>query len=108
MPRRSQFVGILLISLMSILATESQAQSNPRRIIYLEISADARARVGAQQQWLEMLQGVGADRVVSRTLKDGRVGIEETDMTSATVVKVTGVIAGDRLKLPGGKFFDSR
>lgn len=104
MPRRSQFVGILLISLMSILAAESQAQSNPRRIIYLEISADARARVGAQQQWLEMLQGVGADRVVSRTLKDGRVGIEETEMTSATVVKVTGVIAGDRLKLPGGSF----
>ena len=81
---RSRVVGILLITLMSILATEVRGQSSPRRVIYLEISADARARVGAQQQWLEMLQGVGADRVVSRTLRDGRVGIEETDMTNAT------------------------
>ncbi len=101
---RSRFVGILLITLLSILATESRGQSSPRRVIYLEISADARARVGAQQQWLEMLQEVGADRVVSRTLKDGRVGIEETDMTNATVIKVSGVIAGNRLKLPGGSF----
>jgi len=102
--KRSQFVGMLLVSLMAFLAAKSQAQSSPRRIIYLEISADSRARVGAQQQWLEMLQGVGADRVVSRTLRDGRVGIEETKMTSATVIKVSGVIAGDRLKLPGGSF----
>ncbi|MGY8747258.1 MAG: hypothetical protein ACKVHR_04275 [Pirellulales bacterium] len=101
---RPQFVGMLLIVLTSIFAVESQAQSNQRRVVYLEISADARARVGAQQQWLEMLQGVGADRVVSKTLKNGRVGIEETEMKSATVVKVSGVIAGDRLKLPGGSF----
>ena len=101
---RSRVVGILLITLVSILATEVRGQSSPRRVIYLEISADARARVGAQQQWLEMLQGGGADRGVARTLRDGRVGIEETDMTNATVIKVSGVIAGNRLKLPGGSF----
>ena len=60
---RSRVVGILLITLVSILATEVRGQSSPRRVIYLEISADARARVGAQQLAKQTVQRNIASRL---------------------------------------------
>ena len=80
------------------------AQHAKRRTIYLEVSADARAVVGTQQKWIEMLQDVGADKVVSKTAETGTPAIEETELTNSTIVRVTGFIVGNRLKLPGGSF----
>ena len=75
-----------------------------QRIVELQVSADSRARVGTQQRWMEMLSKVGADRVVSRTGLTGGPEIEETKLSSSSLVTISGVISGDKLLLPGGSF----
>ncbi len=75
-----------------------------RRMVYLEVSADSRAPVGTQQNWLQMLQNVGADKVLSKTARPGTPAIEENQLSNSTIVRVTGYIVGNQLKLPGGSF----
>jgi hypothetical protein len=87
---------------MSFTATLS-AQQKPR-MVFLEVSADSRALVGTQQKWMEMLQGVGADRVVSKTAPTGTPKIQEDETTRSVIITVTGFIVGNKLKLPGGSF----
>lgn len=100
---KAALAWILLISLIPA-TLNAQPGSKQRRMITLEISCDARAPVGTQQKWIEMLQNVGADRVVSRTAASGTPTVEETQTSSSTLVRVTGFIVGGRLKLPGGSF----
>jgi hypothetical protein len=73
-------------------------------VIILEIYSDARAPVGTQQEWIQMLQDVGADRVTSKTGKPGTPTVEETQTSGAVLIKVTGFVMGGQLKLPGGSF----
>lgn len=82
----------------------AQSGTSKRRVITLQISAEARARIGSQQQWLEMLQDVGANRVVSKTGRTGTPSVEETETSGATLITVTGFIVGNKLALPGGNF----
>ena len=100
---KAAFIWSILISALTatVFAQPAMAQ---RRMIVLEISSDARSPVGTQQKWMEMLQKVGADKVVSRTGKSGTPTVEETRMTSSSLVKVTGFVVGGKLKLPGGSF----
>ena len=79
------------------------AQDKPRTV-FLEISAGSRSLVGTQHRWMEMLQDVGADRVISRTSSMARLTVEETETASSIVITVTGAIVGNKLKLPGGNF----
>ena len=64
----------LLIILLLGFAEMAWGQPARRRMIYLEVSADARARVGTQQEWLKMLQGVGADKVYVSNLGNRGTG----------------------------------
>lgn len=103
---RIRFDRSFLVLVVLLLGFADLAWSQPakRRMVYLEVSADARAMVGTQQKWLEMLQGVGADKVLSKTSRTGTPGIEETELTNSTIIRVTGFIVGNQLRLPGGKF----
>jgi hypothetical protein len=96
----SFFLIILLLGIPEI----ALGQPAKRRMIYLEVSADARARVGTQQDWLKMLQDVGADKVLSKTARTGTPTIEESEFTNSTIIRVTGFIVGSQLRLPGGNF----
>lgn len=95
---------LILVLLLLGFAELAIGQSTKRRRVYLEISADARAMVGTQQKWMEMLQAAGADQVVAKTSKTGVPTVEETELASSTIVRVTGFIVGNKLVLPGGKF----
>lgn len=75
-----------------------------QRIVELQIRADARARVGTQQRWMEMLSTVGADRVATKTGSISEPEIEETKLSSTSLVTITGMISGEKLYLPGGSF----
>ncbi len=74
------------------------------RVIELEVHTDARARVGTQQRWMEMLHQVGADRVVMKTGSISEPLVEESKLSSSTLVTISGAIAGEKLFLPGGAF----
>lgn len=86
------------------LKAHAQNPQTTRRWVQLEISAGARASVGTQQRWMEMLQDVGADRVTSITSGVGSIGVEEMPSGELTIVKVHGTIDGRKLRLPGGAF----
>ncbi len=74
------------------------------RIIELQICVDAGAQLGTQQQWMEMLADVGADRVVVQTNSTGAPTIEESQIGEAVVIYIKGSVDGNRLLLPGGTF----
>ncbi|MEM7783258.1 MAG: hypothetical protein AAF623_07885 [Planctomycetota bacterium] len=103
---QSIILTILISGVIFTPRTETLAQNNnqKKRLIYLEISAEARGTIGAQQKWMTMLQDVGADRIVSKTLPNGTPTIEESTTSRATLIRVQGFIVGNRLKLPGGSF----
>ena len=75
-----------------------------RRSVELQIFSDSLAAVGTQQEWMEMLHDVGADRVVVKTGSISTPEIEESQLSTSTLITVTGAIQGDRLMLPGGAF----
>lgn len=101
---RFQASALVLIAILLGFAQLASAQPAKRRMISLEISADSRAMVGTQQKWMQMLQEVGADKVVSKTARAGTPTVEENELTNSTIIRVTGFIVGNRLKLPGGDF----
>ncbi len=74
------------------------------RMIELQINVDAGAQLGTQQQWMEMLADVGADRVVVQTNSTGAPTIEESQIGGATMIYIKGSVDANRLLLPGGTF----
>ena len=105
---RLQFKTVSLILLISYFTFSDWSFGQPatakRRVIMLEVFAEARAMVGTQQVWLEMLQGVGADKVISKTARTGTPTIQEIETSRSTLVTVTGFIVNNKLRLPGGTF----
>jgi hypothetical protein len=95
---------LLIISFAVSDCSLAQPATSKRRVIMLEVSAEARAMVGTQQSWLKMLQGVGADKVISKTARTGTPTIEEIETSGSTLVTVTGFIVNNKLRLPGGSF----
>lgn len=94
--------NLILFAGISLLAGTAHAQN---RVISLEIAASDRSELTTQQQWMEMLSGVGADRVRSRTAH-GQVEpkVEEVQLSGTVSITVFGVISGRELILPGAKF----
>jgi len=95
---------LLACSAMMPTAAFPQSTDNKRRVVTLEIYSDAKAPVGTQQKWLQMLQDVGADRVTSKTGQPRTPEVEEIQTSGAVLIKVTGFVMGGQLKLPGGSF----
>jgi hypothetical protein len=99
-PARLVSPGLVLLAGLW-LASAVQGQE---RIIELQVFCDGRAVVGTQQRWMEMLQGVGADRVVVKTGAVDAPNIEESKVASATMIYLSGSIENSQLHLPGGRF----
>lgn len=74
------------------------------RRVELEVVAEARATPGTQQRWMQMLQEVGADRVVIKTGNMETPTVEEFKLGSSVTLTVTGYLKGSKLALPGGSF----
>ena len=83
------------------LAAKSDATDT---VLTIEISSDALESPGTQQRWMQMLQKVGADRVVSKTRRQGTAKVEENSVGNIRTIRVFGFLAAGRLTLPGGKF----
>lgn len=99
--RLCQFLTLLLLA--AWWCTPAAAQT--RRQIHLEISAGRLEPVQTQQKWMEILSNAGADRVRSVTSHStGKVNIEERETGLGVVIKIQGVINGNKLELPGGTF----
>lgn len=76
-----------------------------QRLVELHLVASASGELGAQQEWAEILESVGADRVqISSARKPGEAGVEELQSGKTVVVRVNGVISGSSLSLPGARF----
>lgn len=95
---------LILVGVLIPNCVAAQPTTPKRRIVVLEISADARAPIGTQQKWAEMLQDVGATRVTSKTGRSGTPAIRESEVSQTSLITVTGFIVGNRLNLPGGSF----
>ena len=100
----SLFCLSLFLATAVFLQPESCQAQEKRRFISLEISSDAKAPMGTQQQWMQMLQKVGADRVTSRTGRAEAPTVEETQTAATTYIQVNGFIGSRKLFLPGGSF----
>ena len=74
------------------------------RLVELEVSANQSAGLSIQQQWMEVLSDIGADRIRSRTNPAGKPDIQEMSSGKIVVVKVKGVIRGGQLVVPGRQF----
>ena len=111
---QSRFATLLVIfaflTTISLTVNESSGQTRSsnrtqeRRTIILNVSTGARSQAGTQHRWLEALQDVGADRVKISTRSRSTPAIDETKTTRSTIITVTGVVSGNNLILPGGKF----
>jgi hypothetical protein len=94
--------GVVWLWLVVLAAPQVWGQ---QRLVELHLSAAAGGELGAQQEWAEILETVGADRIqIGTTRKPGDSGIEELQSGRTVVVRVTGVIAGGSLSLPGARF----
>jgi hypothetical protein len=78
-----------------ILATPVHGQN---RVIELKVLAPSTAPAGTQQQWMQLLSDVGADRVSSSVRKVDRPTVEEEQFGGSTIINVVGVIKNKRLE----------
>jgi len=74
------------------------------RVVELTVFAGPRSQAGIQQKWMQVLSGVGADRVSSVVRGGVRPSIEEEEFGGSTIVSIKGVLENGRLVLPGKKF----
>jgi hypothetical protein len=96
---------LLVCSGLILVCSSSAASGQNKRLVHIEVSAGDRAAVQTQQKWMEVLANIGADRVRSRTTGSlGRVEIKESETSLGILVKVFGVIDGNKLNLPGKTF----
>lgn len=76
-----------------------------QRLVELHLTAAAGGELGVQQEWAEILEGVGADSVrISSVKRPEGAAIEELPSGRTVVIKVNGVIQGGSLSLPGARF----
>ncbi len=95
---------MLLLVLLTVAAIESTAVGQ-RRFVELEVSAGQQSALGDQQRWMETLSNVGADRVRSKTDRYAtQPAIKEIQSAGTVTVKVSGILNGDKLVLPGKTF----
>lgn len=97
-------IGAILFLLLLYPCGGGSSLHAQQRIIELQIKADSRAAVGTQQRWMEVLQDVGANRVVVKTGTSSTPEIEEVQLSSSTLITITGSINRNKLILPGGSF----
>lgn len=74
------------------------------RSLELKVLADPRGAIGSQQEWMQMLAEVGADRVVSSTSKATKPSFEEFGSGNNKTLSITGILKNGKLLLPGGSF----
>lgn len=99
---QTTFLVLLILSFAK--ADLAAAFQTKHRMIELEIRSDARSTVGIQQEWMQALQDVGADRVRIVTGKPTMPTVEETELSSTSILRISGSIEGGKLYLPGGSF----
>lgn len=92
---------VLLLGILAFWTDPIVAQS---RYVELEVVSSG-GQLGAEQQVMQMLSGVGADRVSVRSARN-RVSpsVEETELGGTISVRVVGVMDGSKIRLPGGVF----
>ena len=104
MINRSISVGTIANWCIAIVLVSGTAFGQ-QRLVELSVLADSQGELGEQQNWLEMLEQVGADRVQIKSSKHlDQPSIEEIQADRVTIIKVTGVLAGRSLRLPGAQF----
>ncbi len=76
-----------------------------QRFVELQILASQTDEIGIQQEWMERLEEVGADRVTIRsTTRGAKADVEELESNGTITVRVIGIISGRQLQLPNARF----
>lgn len=97
--------GRILLASLVIIAGLAHSGAAQQRLVELEILVDADGEIGTAQEWLEALEQVGADRVQIRSARQvNDAAIEEIQSGRTVVIKVTGIVSGNQLSLPGARF----
>jgi len=95
-------LGLVLLGTGGLLPGQVTGQ---QRLVELHLTAAAGGELGVQQEWAEILEGVGADRVqITSVRRPETAAIEELPSGRTVVIKVNGVIQGSSLNLPGARF----
>ena len=96
---------IVLLGMFVLLARPAFGQS---RYVELEVVSSG-GELGSQQEVMQMLSGVGADRVSVRTARNVvRPSVEESNAGELKTVRVVGVLDGSKIRFAGGKTFTLR
>lgn len=98
------FVVAVSLFLFVLLLVNERTVVAQSRTIELEIYVDDRAPLGTAQDWVEMLNNCGADRVSLKTGFLRTPSAEETKLQRSTAILVKGTVDRNRLFLPGGTF----
>jgi hypothetical protein len=74
--------------------------------IELELASEQGVQITAPQQWLQLLTGIGIERVRIRGVRGGdEPGVENRGTAQKPSFRVVGILtARDQLRLPGGTF----
>lgn len=92
---------LLLLGLEGLVASSALAQF---RQIEIEIWVDQRAPTGTAQQWAEIMNSAGANRVTVKVGKLDRPTIEQFTLANSEIIKAQGKVEGTRLLLPAESF----
>lgn len=96
------FIALIVVASWASLNHGAIAQE---RFVELQVVSVGFGELGVQQQVMEMLSKVGADRVSSKSTRAAtRPDIIETESRGTTHVLVVAVLDGRTLRLPGGKY----
>ena len=95
---------VCVFLLLGTLAYWTEPAAAQNRLVELEIVSTG-GQLGAEQQVMQMLTGVGADRISVRSARNrARPSIDESESGGVVSVRVVGVLDGTKIRLPGKSF----
>ena len=87
---------------------QKPTKSKPR-FVEIEISGNLQGQVGATQEWIELLNLVGANRVRAKSSRDeARSAIDEVESADSTTIIVQGALTPARTLLMAGETYTLR
>lgn len=99
------FAFAVLALALWFVGMECRPLAAQQRFVELQILASQSDEIGIQQEWMERLEEVGADRVTIRsTTRGAKADIEELETNGTVTVRVIGLISGRQLQLPNARF----
>ncbi|MEL7497988.1 MAG: hypothetical protein AAFN77_10285 [Planctomycetota bacterium] len=98
------FFSLVMLSSQAYAQRNASPTQDKPTVITLEVFGDPRGALGSQQEWMQALQKVGANRVTTGSGSRAEASVNEQETTQAISIRVKGFLEKGKLVLPGGKF----